>query len=148
MGRDDLAPTGTSVALQANRETETRRMCVERRIFAGHRRRDVYPFQDDLYAARNQWYIAAFSRDVGREQLLERWILDEPVVFYRTVAGDAVALEGRCAHRHFPLSKSNLQGDNIQCAYHGFTYNSTGACVHIPAQERIPAACRIKAYPL
>jgi phenylpropionate dioxygenase-like ring-hydroxylating dioxygenase large terminal subunit len=108
----------------------------------------MYPFQDDVYAARNQWYIAAFSRDVGREKLLERWILEEPIVFYRTVAGNAVALEGRCAHRHFPLSKSNLQGDNIQCNYHGFTYNAAGACVHIPAQEKIPAACRIKAYSL
>jgi phenylpropionate dioxygenase-like ring-hydroxylating dioxygenase large terminal subunit len=108
----------------------------------------MYPFSEDVFAARNQWYIAAFSRDVGRENLLERWILDEPVVFYRTEVGKAVALEGRCAHRHFPLSQSKLQGDNIECGYHGFTYGPDGACVRIPAQEKIPAACRIKAYPL
>lgn len=106
----------------------------------------MYPFATDVYAARNQWYVASFSRDVTR-QPLERWILDEPVVFYRTEAGEAVALEGRCAHRQFPLGQGTLVGDDIQCPYHGFTYARDGRCVRIPSQPRAPEACRIKSYP-
>lgn len=106
----------------------------------------MYPFSADIYAARNQWYVASFSRDVTREPL-ERWLLDEPVVLYRTEAGAPVALEGRCAHRQFPLGEGKLVGDNIQCPYHGFTYNPDGACVRIPSQARAPENCRIKSYP-
>jgi phenylpropionate dioxygenase-like ring-hydroxylating dioxygenase large terminal subunit len=106
----------------------------------------MYPFSSDVYAVRNQWYVASFSRDVTRKPL-ERWILDEPVVFYRTEAGAPVALEGRCAHRQFPLGEGALVGDNIQCPYHGFTYATDGRCVRVPSQDRAPQNCAIKSYP-
>lgn len=106
----------------------------------------MYPFSTDVFAARNQWYVGSFSRDVSRAPM-ERWILDEPVVFYRTEAGEAVALEGRCAHRHFPLGEGKLVGDNLQCPYHGLTYAPDGSCVRIPSQTIVPASCRIKSYP-
>lgn len=46
----------------------------------------------------NEWYVAAFAEEVGRE-LLARTLLGKRVVLYRTLAGQAVALEDRCAHR-------------------------------------------------
>ena len=66
--------------------------------------------------ARNQWYVAAYSHEVGRE-LLGRTILGEPLVFYRSEDdGTAVALADRCVHRRFPLSESRLDGDRIVLA--------------------------------
>lgn len=54
--------------------------------------------------ARNQWYVAAYRHEVGRE-LLGRTVLGEPLVFYRAEEdGAAVALAGRCVHRRYPLS--------------------------------------------
>jgi nitrite reductase/ring-hydroxylating ferredoxin subunit len=47
---------------------------------------------------KNAWYVAGWSHEIGRMPL-ERWIIGEPVVLYRTEAGRAVALEDRCAHR-------------------------------------------------
>lgn len=73
----------------------------------------------------NEWYVAAFAEEVGRE-LLARTLLGKRVVLYRTLAGQAVALEDRCAHRSFPLSRSRLEGDGIVCGYHGFRYDSQG----------------------
>ncbi|MEU1166027.1 Rieske 2Fe-2S domain-containing protein, partial [Streptomyces sp. NPDC005921] len=88
--------------------------------------------------ARNQWYVAAYSEEVGRE-LLGRTILGEPLVFYRAEEdGAPVALSDRCVHRRYPLSESGLDGDRIVCGYHGFTYDRTGACVYVPGQKRIP----------
>jgi phenylpropionate dioxygenase-like ring-hydroxylating dioxygenase large terminal subunit len=107
----------------------------------------MYPLPDGLFAARNQWYIAAWSEEVSRNPM-ERWILDEPVALYRKENGEAVALEGRCPHRGFPLGKSRVVGDNVQCGYHGITFHSDGSCAAIPSQPAIPAACRLKAYPL
>lgn len=107
----------------------------------------MYPLSEGCYAPRNQWYIAAWRDEVKRE-LMERWILNEPVAFYRTESGRAVAIEGRCPHRHFPLGKSRLVGDNVECQYHGITFNAQGDCVRIPSQGMVPASCKVKAYPL
>lgn len=98
--------------------------------------------------AKNQWYVAAYSDEVGRE-LLGRTILGEPIVFYRAEAdGAVVALADRCVHRRFPLSESRLDGDTIVCGYHGFTYDTTGACVYVPGQKRVPRTARVGAYPV
>ena len=42
---------------------------------------------------------------------MQRWILNLPVAFYRTESGEAVAVGGRCPHRHFPLGKRRVEGD-------------------------------------
>lgn len=97
--------------------------------------------------ARNQWYVAAYGREVGRD-LLGRTILNEPIAFYRTEDGEVVALADRCVHRRYPLSASRLDGDKVVCGYHGFTYDTTGTCVYVPGQKRIPRTARVSAYPV
>ncbi|GAB3804931.1 Rieske 2Fe-2S domain-containing protein [Micromonospora zhanjiangensis] len=97
--------------------------------------------------ARDQWYVAAYDSEVGRD-LLARTVLGEPLVLYRTGAGEAVALADRCVHRRYPLSESRLDGDTIVCGYHGFTYDPTGACVFVPGQQRIPRTARVASYPV
>jgi phenylpropionate dioxygenase-like ring-hydroxylating dioxygenase large terminal subunit len=37
--------------------------------------------------------------------------------------------------------------DTIVCGYHGFTYDTSGACVAVPGQTRIPRTARVKSYP-
>lgn len=97
--------------------------------------------------ARQQWYVAAYGREVGRD-LLARTVLGEPLALYRTEAGEAVALADRCVHRRFPLTESRLEGDTVVCGYHGFTYDPTGACVFVPGQSRIPRTARVVSYPV
>ncbi len=96
---------------------------------------------------RNQWYVAAYGAEITHE-LFGRTICGEALVLFRTEAGDVVALADRCVHRRFPLSRSHLDGDRIVCGYHGFTYDSTGSCVAVPAQTRIPRTARLGAYPV
>jgi vanillate monooxygenase len=96
---------------------------------------------------RNCWYIAAESREVSRLPLA-RILLREPVVLYRREDGMPVALEDRCCHRRAPLSKGKLIGDDIQCGYHGFTFDFSGACVRIPGQDRVPPSIGVRAYPV
>jgi phenylpropionate dioxygenase-like ring-hydroxylating dioxygenase large terminal subunit len=96
---------------------------------------------------RDQWYVAAYAHEVGRE-LLARTILGEPLVLYRTEEGAPVALADRCVHRRYPLSESGLDGDRIVCGYHGFTYDTTGTCVYVPGQKRIPRTARVASYPV
>ena len=107
----------------------------------------MYPFTPGSYAPRNGWYVAAFIEEIG-EALLSRWILNQPVVLYRKEDGTAVAVEGRCPHRHFPLGESKRVGDAIQCGYHGITFGADGKCTFVPSQTTIPGVYSIKAYPL
>lgn len=96
---------------------------------------------------RNCWYIAAESGEVSR-QPFGRILLKEPVVLYRREDGTPVALEDRCCHRRAPLSKGKLVGDALQCGYHGFTFDGSGACVLIPGQDRVPPSIGVRAYPV
>jgi vanillate O-demethylase monooxygenase subunit len=107
----------------------------------------MYPLEDGLLFPRNQWWVAAKSDEVGRS-LLQRTLLEEEVVFYRTTAGDPVALAARCPHRLFPLAEGRLEGDAIECGYHGFTFGSDGRCVLIPTQDRISASMKVRRYPV
>lgn len=96
---------------------------------------------------RNAWYVAARSAEVSH-QLLARWILGDPVVLYRTEAGEAVAMVDRCIHRQMPLSMGRLKGDQIECGYHGLTYDTGGRCTRIPGTTAIPDRVRVRAYRL
>jgi phenylpropionate dioxygenase-like ring-hydroxylating dioxygenase large terminal subunit len=99
---------------------------------------------------RDQWYVAAYSSEVGNEGLLSRTICGEPIVFWRTRSGQVTAVPDRCVHRRFPLSEppSRLVNDEIVCGYHGFTYGADGKCVAVPGQTRIPRTARLLPYPV
>jgi vanillate O-demethylase monooxygenase subunit len=75
-------------------------------------------------------------------------VCGEPIVLYRTQSGSPVALADRCVHRRYPLSRSALDGDAIVCGYHGFTYDPSGSCVYVPAQQRIPHTAKVIRYPV
>jgi len=96
----------------------------------------------------NNWYVAGFSGDLGKEPL-GRKICGKSIVLFRDGAGKAAALEDRCIHRGMPLSRGGeCAGGMIRCPYHGLEYNVAGLCTKIPGQDRIPAEARLKTYPL
>ena len=94
---------------------------------------------------RNQWYVAAWGHEVGRTPM-QRWLLDEPLVFYRTEAGEAVVLSDRCPHRSASLSMGEVIGDTIQCGYHGLRFGPDGGCVEVPGEDAVPAQIRARRY--
>ena len=95
---------------------------------------------------RDCWYVAAWDREVGREPM-SRTFLGEAVVLYRRGDGTPVALEDRCCHRNLPLSMGRVRGDDIQCGYHGLTFDPTGTCISMPGQSTIPPGARVRSYP-
>lgn len=95
---------------------------------------------------RECWYAAAYDVELQRE-LLARTIGGERLVMYRKESGEPVALEDACWHRLLPLSKGALEGDNVQCGYHGLVFNPEGRCVFMPSQKTINPAARVRHYP-
>jgi len=96
----------------------------------------------------NCWYVAATSDELTEGDLVGRRILDRPIVLYRSASGAAVALQDRCAHRGYPLSRGRLDGDRLVCGYHGLAYDTSGNCVDIPSQANVPAGVCVRAFPV
>jgi phenylpropionate dioxygenase-like ring-hydroxylating dioxygenase large terminal subunit len=84
----------------------------------------------------NAWYCAAWDVELGRK-LLARRICGHNLVMYRREDGGPVALENACWHRLLPLSKGELQGDDLVCGYHGLVYNDPRA-LQLQARDRQP----------
>jgi len=98
---------------------------------------------------RNTWYIAAWGKDVTGDEILGRTILEEPIVFFRRLDGEIVAIGDRCPHRYAPLHKGRLVDGSVQCPYHGLRFNEHGKCVHNPHGDgAIPKAAQVKSYPV
>ncbi|HEY9571937.1 MAG TPA: Rieske 2Fe-2S domain-containing protein, partial [Pusillimonas sp.] len=94
---------------------------------------------------KNAWYVAALDSEVGRNLHAAR-ILGEDIVLYRKQDGSVAALEDACPHRKLPLSMGRLQGDDVECGYHGLTFDCSGSCVRAPGIAHIPKAAVVRSY--
>ena len=93
------------------------------------------------------WYVLAPSDSIGRALRAYR-VVGLPLVVFRTVAGQVVALHDRCVHRPYPLSAGHLDGDELSCGLCGFVYGPDGQCVRVPTQSRVPVGAAVPAYPV
>lgn len=75
-------------------------------------------------------------------------LLGEPLVLWLRRDGSPAALRNRCCHRTAQLSRGFVEGDNIVCGYHGWTYDATGRCVRIPQNPEggIPTGARVDGF--
>ena len=87
---------------------------------------------------RNYWYVAAMPQELENGALLGRWILDEPVLIYRTADGEVTAMRDICPHRSARLSAGERDGDTVRCLYHGLEFGPDGTCLRVPAQDGTP----------
>lgn len=83
---------------------------------------------------KESWYAACMSEELTSKAPLGRMILEEMLVLWRAPSGKALAMEDRCLHRNALLSKGDIVDGCLACPYHGWTYNATGQCVHIPSE--------------
>lgn len=98
---------------------------------------------------KNAWYGAGWSGDLAPGQLVQHFIIGEPVVLARLQDGTLVALEDRCAHRAAALSYGRVEGDSLRCMYHGVRFDArTGAGVEVPGQPRPSDGMRVRTYPV
>ena len=95
----------------------------------------------------NYWHPMALVSDVD-EQPRRFTLLGEDVVAFRH-AGGISAMRDLCIHRGTRLSLGTVVDDRIVCPYHGWEYDCTGACVHIPSLppgSSIPTKARTDVY--
>lgn len=97
---------------------------------------------------KNAWYVAGMSAEFRTNELHGLVIAKKPVVIWRGGDGKVVAFDDRCVHKRMPLSCGKiLDNGTIECAYHGFAYDTEGQCVAIPSQMDLPIPTRAKLRP-
>jgi phenylpropionate dioxygenase-like ring-hydroxylating dioxygenase large terminal subunit len=105
---------------------------------------------DVSLALRRCWQPVARVRDL--EQGPKRSVLlGEALSVFLTESGKPAVVSDRCAHRGASLSMGKVQGDSIQCPYHGWEWAGDGACTRVPSlpdQSQIPPRARIPSFPV
>lgn len=86
----------------------------------------------------DDWHPVAASASLAVGKTLGAQLLGEELVLWRDSAGVCHAWEDRCPHRGTRFSIGHVEGDSLVCRYHGWTFGSGGACLHVPAQPEAP----------
>jgi nitrite reductase/ring-hydroxylating ferredoxin subunit len=93
------------------------------------------------------WFPVALASEVVSDRPVGRDVLGTRVVIYRDADGRAVVQGAYCPHLGADLSVGQVIGGQIRCGYHHWRFDCAGACVDIPAGDRIPPGARIPTYP-
>lgn len=97
----------------------------------------------------NDWHaVLPLAQLEARNGVAGARVLGEDIVIWK--AGDRVlAWKDLCVHRGTRLSLGKVEnGDSLQCPYHGWTYDTGGACIKIPAhpEQKPPAKAHTITY--
>ena len=75
-------------------------------------------------------------------------LLSLPLVLWRDEQGQPQGLHDQCPHRGAQLSLGKVCNGQLQCPYHGWTFNGRGECTHVPAMPDFQPGPSQKAKPL
>jgi len=99
----------------------------------------------------NFWYAAEESKNITNEKPVKVQMLGHYFALWRDTKGEIKCVSDTCTHRGGALGDGRIQGDCLECPYHGWTFNGNGSCVRIPSlgpDAKIPDWTRVDAYPV
>ena len=107
--------------------------------------------EERLYNAmrENFWFPVAYPDDL-RDEPQGFTLFGENLVVAR-LEGEARVFEDLCRHRGSALSLGKIvEGRELRCSYHGWTYNAEGRVTRVPAKEELSPAfanVRLPSFP-
>lgn len=97
----------------------------------------------------NSWYAVAFSGELKPGAVLARTLAERELVIFRTRSGHACAMDAHCPHlgAHMGIG-GKVDGETLRCPFHGFRFDTTGACVATGYGTKPPPTARASVRPL
>ena len=91
----------------------------------------------------DDWHPVCPAEALAARGPLAANLLGEDIVVWR--AEDGVrAWRDLCVHRGTRLSLGRVEGRTLRCPYHGWVYDGSGKCIHVPAQPDSPPPSRAR----
>lgn len=101
---------------------------------------------------RLYWIPFLLSKDVDVDgQTYKVRLLGEDLVAYRDTNGQVGLVDHACPHRGAPMAFARNEDGGVRCIYHGWKFDTTGACREMPAEPADSAMLKkvkITAYPV
>ena len=93
------------------------------------------------------WWPVALEGEGGSGPLPLQ-LLGRSLVLWRRPDGAPVLMADRCPHRGARLSLGRLAQGRLQCPYHGWQFDSSGACALVPATPGFtpPASSAVECF--
>lgn len=83
---------------------------------------------------RQFWIPICLSTELKKSEAPVRlMIFGEKLIGFRDEAGNVGIMDHRCPHRGASLFLGRNEGDGIRCCYHGWKFNTEGACTEMPS---------------
>ena len=92
------------------------------------------------------WVPLASTYELDPDRPTPVSFLGQRYVVYRNNGGEWVVMDDVCPHRLAPLSEGRIdrETDRIECAYHGWSFESSGRCARIPQATDAAAAASLR----
>jgi len=84
---------------------------------------------------RRYWHPVAAVAELERNATKRVGLLGEKFVLYRDRSGTLGMIEPQCAHRRVEMFYGIPEAEGLRCPYHGWLYNSSGACIEQPYEQ-------------
>ena len=100
---------------------------------------------------REYWIPALTPGDLEPDgPPLRMRLLGENLIAFKTTSGKIGLVRNACPHRGASLFFGRNEEEGLRCVYHGWKFDSTGACVDMPsepAESNFKSKVRARAYP-
>ena len=84
---------------------------------------------------RSYWQPAALTEELdGPRPVVSVTLLGEDLVLFRDELGSLGLIDRACPHRGVDLTYGRLEDGGLRCPFHGWLFDTTGACLQTPAE--------------
>jgi nitrite reductase/ring-hydroxylating ferredoxin subunit len=95
------------------------------------------------------WYGLCHGSELPAGAVLPRTVCGRELAVFRTAAGQAIAVDAYCPHLGAHMGHTgSVEGETLRCAFHGFRFDTSGACVATGYGTRPPPRCAVTRWPV
>ena len=97
----------------------------------------------------NFWYPVCTTDELSADAPLPVRLLGQRLAVFRDSEGKPHVLSDTCIHRGGSLGHGKVNGDCIECPYHGWQFDADGKCQLMPSEDGMkpPARAKVDSYP-